>query len=217
MEENQLIKTYKDRLRIFLILYYFSENYHEPKTPNLKKLFTSEVRIQKLDFLLRNPDYLAFELLNLARGNTHNNQEIKEIIKEIFLKQEPVLRRIEMEKFFFGAYEDIDDVIAFLKSIELIEFSSTKNLELKITEKKYFITEKAITTLENKLPKLPALNWYVERLNLIKKYFGHKTGSQLKAMQYKIEEYETASWGDYINDIKAKVEKDFFELYGEKL
>lgn len=217
MEETEIIKTYKDRIRILLILYYFSEDYNTPENPNLKKLFTSEVRIQKLDFLLRNPDYLAFELLNLAKKGTCEKEEIKQVIKKIFENEEPVMRRLEMEKFFFGAYEDIDDVIAFLKSIDFIEFTSTKTLDLKTTEKKYFVTEKAIINLEDKLPKLSALIWYVERINLIKKYFGYMSGSELKAMQYKIEEYESASWGDYINDIQLKVEKAFFELYGEKL
>jgi hypothetical protein len=217
MQETEIIKTYKDRIRILLLIYYFSDDYYDPDNPHLKKILTSEVRIQKLDFLLRNPDYLAFELLNFAEKGTHHKHEIKKIVRQIFDDKEPVLRRLDMEKFFFGAYEDIDDVIAFLKSIEFIEFSSSKNLHLKTTEKKYFITEKAITNLENKLPKLPALNWYIERIALLKNYFGNMTGSELKAMQYKIEEYESASWGDYISDIQAKVESAFFNQFGENL
>jgi len=217
MEESEIIKTYKDRIRILLILYFFSEDYFDTEKPQRKKILTSEVRIQKLDFLLRNPDYLAFELLNLAKRGKSEKAEIKRIVKKIFEDKEPILRRLDMEKFFFGAYEDIDDVIGFLKSIEFIEFSSTKSLDLKTTEKKYYLTERATINIENKLPKLTALAWYVERLNLIKKYFGHMTGSGLKAMQYKIEEYESASWGDYINDIRSKVEETFFELFGEKL
>lgn len=31
-----------------------------------------------------------------------------------------------MERFFFGAYEDLDDIVAFLKAYNFIEFESEK-------------------------------------------------------------------------------------------
>jgi hypothetical protein len=217
MDETELIRRYKNRLRIFLIIYYFGEDYFDEANPHLRKILTAEVKIQKVDFLLRNPDYLAFVLLNLAKAGKHDKNEIKEIVKEIFHNGEPVLRKLDMEKLFFGAYEDIDDVIGFLKSIELVEFSSNKSLDLKTTDKRYYITDKAVDKVAQKLPELPALQWYVDRLNLIKKFFGHLTGNELRVMQYKIEEYKTASWGDYIEDIQEKVSQQFFELYGESL
>ena len=64
------------------------------------------MNIQKLDFLLRNPDYFAYELLHYARENQTQKDEVKQLVKEIFNSNEPELRRLEMEKFFFGAYED---------------------------------------------------------------------------------------------------------------
>lgn len=218
MDETEIIKTYKNRLRIFLIIYYFSEDYFEATTPHLKKRLTSEIKIQKVDFLLRNPDYFAFELLNLAAtANTQDQTEIKEIVKEIFQNREPVLRKLDMEKFFFGAYEDIDDVIGFLKGIGLIEFSSTKTLDLKTIDKRYFITDEAINKMNHRFTQLPALHWYQNRLSLIKKFFGHLSGHELKVRQYEIEEYKTADWGDYIEDIQEKVSEQFFILFGEKL
>lgn len=218
MDETEIIKTYKNRLRIFLIIYYFSEDYFEGATPHLRKILTSEIKIQKVDFLLRNPDYFAFELLNLAAtANTQDQTEIKEIVKEIFQNREPILRKLEMEKFFFGAYEDIDDVIGFLKGIGLIEFSSTKTLDLKTIDKRYFITDEAINKMNYRFTQLPALHWYQNRLNLIKKFFGHLSGHELKVRQYEIEEYKTADWGDYIEDIQEKVSEQFFTLFGEKL
>ena len=64
-----------------------------------------------------------------------------------------------MEKFFFGAYEDIDDVIAFLKSIDFIDFTSKKRVDLKtIIEKKYFITQYAIDKFERVIDTLPAIS-----------------------------------------------------------
>jgi hypothetical protein len=76
------IRVYKDRIRIFFILYFFSENYNDPRYPSLKKVFRTEVKLQKIDFLLRNPDYLAYELLALAKTNQADKSEIKKIHQE---------------------------------------------------------------------------------------------------------------------------------------
>lgn len=216
MDEEYSIRNYKDRLRIFLIIYYFAEDYSDNTNSSYKKLFKSEVRIQKIDFLLRNPDYLAFELLNIAKSDNSKSYEIKVIVKDIFKTEEPTIRRLEMERFFFGAYEDIDDVIGFLKSIGFIDFSSKKNSELKTVEKRYFITEKAIKKMES-ISSFSSLEWYIERCLLVKRYFGDCTGTQLKIAQYQIAEYRDTSYNSYIGSIQGMVVDEYFKLYNEKL
>lgn len=217
MDESDKIRSYKDRLRIFMILYLFSEDYVDEEHPLRKKLFKSEVRIQKIDFLIRNPDYLAYELLSRARNNSNIRIEIKDEIKEIVKEKEPVLRRLEMERFFFGAYEDIDDVIAFLKSIGFVEFSSKKSMDLKTIEKQYYITSLAIENFEKKIDSLSALKWYVNRCSLIKRYFGDLKGTDLKVSQYKIEEYRNTSYKEVIGSIYPLVVEEFSNLYNEVL
>ena len=217
MDENEKIRNYKDRLRIFLILYVFGEPYSDSNFPNLIRIFKSEQRIQKIDFLIRNSDYLSYELINIAKFDLSKQLEIKKIVIEIFKNKEPVLRRLEMERFFFGAYEDIDNVIAFLKSVDFIDFTSKKSIDLKTIEKKYFITKYAIDKFESTIQALPALNWYVERCELIKKYFGDLTGSQLRISQYQIDEYKNTSYREYIGGIQDNVITEFFNLYSVKL
>ncbi|MEZ7498176.1 hypothetical protein QO200_05425 [Flavobacterium sp. Arc3] len=217
MNEQDKIRSHKDKIRIFLILYYFSESYSDSDYPSRKKIFKSEVRIQKIDFLLRNPDYFAYELLNIAIKDDSKKPEIKQIIKEIFDKDEPVIRRLEMERFFFGAYEDIDDVIGFLKSIDFIDFSSKKSSDLKTIEKQYFITETAIAKIKNEISNFSSLQWYISRCELIKKYFGNLSGTQLKVSQYQIEEYRDTTYKNYIGSIKNMVVDDFKKLYNEQL
>ncbi len=135
MNETDKIRSYKDRFRIF-----FSKDHSDSSCPSRIKLFKSEIRIHKIDFLIRNPDYLAYELLNIAEKEESKKVEIKKIVKDIFGNNEPTLKRLEMERFFHGAYEDIDDVIGFLKSIDFIDFSSKKSSDLKTIEKRYYIT-----------------------------------------------------------------------------
>jgi hypothetical protein len=218
MDENEKIRTHKDRLRIFLILYVFSDPYTDTELPNVRKIFQSEQRIQKIDFLLRNPDYLCHELLEKAKSNSSLKAEIKAVVRNIFATKEPTIKRLEMEKFFFGAYEDIDDVIAFLKGIGFIDFSSKRRADLKTTiEKKYFITQYAIDKFESVIGSLPSIEWYVNRCNLIKKYFGDLSGSQLRISQYQIDEYKNTSYNEYIGSINGIVSSEFYNLYSEIL
>lgn len=217
MDENEEIRSYKDRLRVFLILYIFSDPFSDPQSPKIKRLFTSEQRIQKIDFLLRNPDYLSYELLNIAKEEPKLKEEIKVVIKGIFENNEPTIRRLEMEKFFFGAYEDIDDVIAFLTSIEFVKFTSRKNINLNTIEKKYFITQSAIDKFESSIDNLPSIKWYVERCKLIKKYFGDLSGNKLRILQYQIDEYRNTSYNEYIKGVKNTVKSEFYKLYSVEI
>jgi len=218
MNEFEKVRAYKDRLRIFLILYTFSEPHLDPDLPNVRRIFQSEQKIQKIDFLLRNPDYLCHELLEKAKINSKLQTTIKSIVKKIYLSNEPIIKRLEMEKFFFGAYEDIDDVIAFLHGFGFIYFSSKKRADLKNTiEKKYYINQYAIDKFEDVIDNLPAIQWYVERCNLIKKFFGDLSGSQLRISQYKVDEYKNTSYNEYIKSISEAVSSEFFNLYSEKL
>lgn len=217
MELEEHVRVYKDRLRIFLILYYFADDHSSEEFPEYKRVFKSEVRIQKLDFLLRNPDYLSYELLQLLSSRPELKEEIRLIIKSIYLSSEPQLRRLEMERFFFGAYEDIDDVISFLSSIDFIKFTSKKSSDLKTIEKQYFVTQYAISKVDSVINDLPAIQWYLNRCKLIKKYFGNLVGSKLKVSQYQIEEYRNTSFKKFIGEVSETVKNNFYLTYKERL
>lgn len=216
-DEFENIRIYKDRIRIFLILYIFSEEITEQNSTLYKKVFKSEVRLQKIDFLLRNPDYFSYELLLFAQEGKFDLDDVKTIVKEIFNTREPSIRRLEMERFFFGAYENIDDVISFLKSIDFIDYQSKRSTDMKKIDKHYYITQFAYEKFENSLKELPTIQWYINRCMLIKQYFGDLNGSQLKILQYQIEEYRNTSYKEYINDIQDEVKKIYLELCGEEL
>lgn len=212
------IRKYKDRIRIFLIIYFFSEQYNGQDFTDCCKVLHTEVKIQKLDFLIRNPDYLCFELLELYGRKDIDIMEIKKIIKDVFSSHEPQIRRLEMEKFFFGAYEDIDEIIAFLYSIGFVKFKMQRNGTLKLTEKNFYITKLAnekIKLLMN--DNISYLKWYIDRCLLIKKYFGEYSGTQLKNLQYQIDKYRDTTYKEYIQDIEDLVTQKYYEKFGEEL
>lgn len=211
------IRKYKDRIRIFYIIYFFSEMYAGSENEDCCKVLNTEVKIQKLDFLIRNPDYLCFELLEVCNRNDIDKNEIKGIVKNIFYSHEPQIRRLEMERFFFGAYEDIDEVIAFLVTVGFIKYKVQRNSVLKLTEKRYYVTNLADEKMKLPMDDMPYLKWYLDRCLLIKQYFGEYTGTQLKNLQYKIDQYRDTTYREYIRNIDDLVRQKYYEEFGEML
>ncbi|MGE7545886.1 hypothetical protein [Sporosarcina newyorkensis] len=216
------VNSYRSRLRILLILYFFSEDieFDSELRPELVKVFKSEVKIQKIDFLIRYPDYFASELLFLLE--TSNPQavkiEIKEIVRDIFRSKEPELRKEEMLRFFFGAYEDIDDIISFLVSRDFIKYESKRSIDGRVFDKVYYLTDFGINKIENEiLTSLNNANWYKERCRLIKRFFGDLSGSELKFRQYQHEEYKNTPLNQYINGVEEEVKNKFLKIFGEEL
>jgi hypothetical protein len=181
------------------------------------RVLYTETRIQKIDFLLRNPDYFALELLSLLPTKKYDRNQIKNVIIDIFKNREPEIRRLEMEKFFFGAYEDIDNVIAFLESYGFIVFKSKRNIELNVIDKQYYVTQYAVEKTDKVISEMDSLKWYIDRCKQIKQYFGDYTGTQLKDMQYEEETYRNTSYKEFIVDVQEKVKTIFRREFGENL
>lgn len=214
---KETIKTYRDSIRIFLVLFFCSEEYNDSSKPQFKKLFESEIKLQKIDFWVRNPDYFSYSLLDIAEKEPAKTQEIKSIVQKIFNDKEPEIRREEMERFIYGAYEDINNAVAFLDSVGLIYFDSKKDVDLRVRDKKYFITDLGVNRVIAHLPNLSFLKWYQERCLLIQKYFGDKKGTQLKDIQYQVEEYAKTPFRHTIPNISHLVKEKFYALFQEKL
>ena len=212
--EQDLIRYYKDRFRILLILYSFSE---ETEDVNFPRVFYSEIKVQAIDFFLRNPDYLALQLLSMAQNGEKDPAVIKSIVKKIYKDGEPDIRRVEMEKFFYGAYEDIDDIVAFLVSRGLIRYESKLRTNTTVSEKQYYLTAKAVASIEKAKNTLSATRWYFSRFKIIREFLGGSSGSELKAKQYQVEEYSATPYREKIQSIDEEVYEKYFELYGQNL
>lgn len=210
------LKKFRDRLRIIIILYTFCERLDEDN--GYYGVFRTEIKIQALDFLLRYPDFLSMELMDLMDNNPKiDREEVKSIIKKIYQNKEPEIRVEEMEKFFHGAYESIDDAIAFLVSVNFVRHESKRRIDGTKYEKNYYVTIGCVHKIESNLKTIPAVEWYFDRCNLIKEYFNQFSGSDLKTRQYKYSEYSNISYKSYIQNINEKVKNGFFERFKEQL
>ncbi|MGW3658022.1 hypothetical protein ACWD6R_21020 [Streptomyces sp. NPDC005151] len=81
-------------------------------------MLRAEGRLQKLDFWLRNPDYLADELLNdYEREKEAINLELAGGILD---SDEPEICAIRMLRYLFGAFEYIDQAMSILAAPRLV-------------------------------------------------------------------------------------------------
>jgi hypothetical protein len=152
----------------------------------------------------------------MTNDSTINKTEIQSIIKGIYQNEEPVLRRDEMQKFFYGAYESIDSVILFLKSVRFVDFDSKRRSDLQTYDKAYYITQRCIQQIENNLLNIASVKWYYDRCVLIKKYFGQFNGSELKKRQYRYKEYNVP-YTALIQNLNEQVRQSYYEHFNEEL
>lgn len=209
---------YRQRLRVLLILYFFSEPVDSDSTPRLASVFRSEVKMQKIDFLIRYPSYFCYELLRLYEESGSPSKEVvKAVVKQVFSNGEPELRTDHMRRFFYGAYEELDSIIAFLTSVNFVEFKIQKNAGLLSIKKEYYLTKFGLERIEQMLRHVPAAEWYFDRCGLIQEYFGDLSGTQLKNRQYAIEQYRDTPLNSYISDIETQVRTQFKSIFFEDL
>jgi hypothetical protein len=147
----------------------------------------SQLRLQALDFWLRNPDYLADELLN--EYDKTGDHALVEEAKRILDDREPEVRRLPMTKYLRGAYEPLDDVLAPLVTYGLVEHAATAG-QTRVREHDYWFMPPGEEFAEALLEAAPGVfGWYRDRAELISRVAGDDGGGKLKERQYEQDEY----------------------------
>ena len=75
----------------------------------------SELRLQALDFWLRNPDYLAEELLSKVETGAIDRSYLT-TVEHLLNDPEPDLHWYPMPRWHYGAYEALDDAFSVLSA-----------------------------------------------------------------------------------------------------
>lgn len=116
-------QPYRDALRVLFLI---RAGGSPPAIPvdGVVSISRSEARLHAMDFWVRNPDYLAEELLDLFQAT--GDRAFLTSTEAIFANEEPDLRRIPMIRYFFGAFERLDDTLSLLRSRELIRIEGIK-------------------------------------------------------------------------------------------
>jgi hypothetical protein len=172
------------------------------------KAIKSEKKIQALDFWVRNPDYLAHELLDQYERD--GDPELLRQAAAVMAGNEPDVRRLGMLRFFFGAFERIDDAIATLKTHGLADVRVRLRGNRPVQREYYLLREGNAKATD--LGPDDVLKWYSERAALVAKVAGGRSGDALKNAQYAVEQYEGTRWGEIIEPITSKVRERLTRL-----
>ncbi|MGL4863881.1 MAG: hypothetical protein ACRC4T_12255 [Cetobacterium sp.] len=195
MSEEMQIRCF----RILLIINKFSKD----------TLFKSELKLQKLEFFMRNMDHLiCFLLSSFLEGELNIKKE--DLKKEVdFMLKDPLFKSkiVEMKKFKYGAYEELDTHISLLKSLKLLRILGSQ-------PKVYQITSNGIEYLKE-IEKQENLLWYYKMVDLLYKYFGDILPTDLKNIQYKSDEYLNARWNTSINNEFEKLKVLYNKVFQE--
>ncbi len=161
---------------------------------------------------MRNPDYLADELLDLF----DKSGQVKYLVaaRKIFADNEPSIRKFPMIRYRFGAYEQIDDALSILRSCGLIKISGRKKVD-KVFETDFSLFPKAIETGAKIVEEYPILDWYPKRAQLVSEVAAGRGGAALKSQQYEKIEYAETKLGGVIPPVVDRV-RERLRLYDKK-
>ena len=163
----------------------------------------SQSRLQALDFWMRNPDYLANELLTEFEAS--GELDLVMIAKGIFDDREPDLRRLPMVRYLFGAFEPLDNALAILRAADLIRIKRDGVPGGKIREHLYLLTTAGEDALERISAAASELGWYRDRAGIVARVADAQGGKALKDRQYLQAEYAGTELSHVIQPITDRV------------
>jgi hypothetical protein len=163
----------------------------------------AELRLQALDFWLRNPDYLAGELLAMAEAGDLSADEYLPVIEDLLESPEPDLHWYPMPRWHHGAYEAIDDAFSVLSAYGLAQVRRKGGIK-KTARSQFFLTDAGRAAVDE-LRTEKVLSWYTTQVKLVALVAGSDVGSMLKQRQYKQAEYARTKLGTKIAPIHAGV------------
>ncbi len=203
---------WQDSVRLLLLINAAAEPETEGESvpPSTVGVVHTQVRLQKLDFWVRNPDYLAYELMNeyVAAPDV---PRLLELAAEILESEEPDLRRFPMLRYKYGAFEELDDALAPLVERGLLRKTQVLGRE-RVVEHIYFLLERGRQVAQSTVTEAPALAWYVERTRLVVDLVDGLGGTQLKDRQYLLRDYADTPWGQHIGPITEQARERLREL-----
>ena len=174
--------------------------------------FTPEYLFQKLDFLMRYPRHLAYELAELHRlgvPSATNGEDVVADIRSILRDNEPELRTDAYRKFWRGAYERLDAVESWWLSRRLVFVRAELRGDAP-PQKHYFLTPAVAVIAERLRHEVVHARWYSARAQLLHRYFGGLSAAAIKSLQYDLPGYREAQLGAPIPDIPDELVRTAF-------
>lgn len=200
--EGRTTSVYQDAVRLLLLINAAAGPIPDPPPTEAPSdavsVLHSQVLLQKLDFWLRNPDYLADELI--TRFESGGNSEDLDLARGILESEEPEVRSYQMLRYLFGAYEPLDEALSVLRTPGLV-IRRKHGKSSRTTQHDYYLTTSGKSAAQEIVDKAPELSYYVERSLLVADLAAGRRGSALRDIQYLQPEYADAELGTHIASI----------------
>lgn len=168
----------------------------------MAQVIRSERRLQALDFWLRNPDYLADELVTAVEAGLLDVGYL-DVAERLLTDPEPAWHHYPMPKWFYGAYEEVDDAFAILQAYRL-GLVRRRGAPPKPLRNQFLLTDFGAEKADE-LAGTDVLSWYTRQAKLVHLVAGSDSGTQLKERQYAQDAYADAIWGTTIGSISEQV------------
>jgi hypothetical protein len=165
----------------------------------------SEKKLQALDFWLRNPDYLADEIVRAVIGGKLDKAML-EAARQMLDSEEPSLRHYPMPKWLYGAYEPLDDAMSLLE-VHGLAMTARIGVPGNVRRTQLFLTSAGLEAAKEIANSTGPLQWYAQQAEVVLTVAGSDTGSQLKLRQYEQAEYAGTGLGSAIAAIHEHVRK----------
>ncbi len=170
------------------------------------------VRLQKLDFWLRNPDYLADELLN--DYETSREEPLLAMAASILDSEEPEVRRYPMLRNRFGAWENIDNAMAVLRGAGLAVRKRRGTIE-RVRQSDYYLLDEGRRVARDIVATDSVFQYYVDRVDLVVRLADGLGGTQLKKRQYLQREYADTPLHEHISTVAPRARARLAALQAE--
>jgi hypothetical protein len=177
---------------------------------NAYRLMRGQARLQALDFWMRNPDYLADELLGIFDADRSQTWALR-TAQTIFTDREPAIRRLPMAKWRFGAYERLDDTLAIMTSRGLVVHKPEAG-PVSVREHLYWLTNDGHQAAEDLQESDAVFLWYAQRADLVGRLAKGRGGTALKDRQYEQAEYKRTNPRALIASIEPRVRQRLADL-----
>lgn len=186
--------------------------------PQAVRVIRATSRLVKLDFWVRNPDYLADELLTDIEEGSLGAAVGLPHAERMLTGSAPLLHLYPMQRYKYGAWELPDNAFAVLKYLGLADQKRVRDLGAEgdaRARRDYFLFSDGATRVVEMRAQVHQTEWYDQQTDAIALLTVGSTGAAAKLRQYDQPDYASTPIGATIGPILHRVRKRFVEIAGQ--
>ncbi|MFF2308170.1 hypothetical protein ACFVVP_37390 [Streptomyces sp. NPDC058128] len=177
----------------------------EDEPPTAVRVIQAQRKLAKLDFLVRNPDYLADQIITACEEGRLTRDRLLDA-RAVLEEREPELHTYRMLRNKHGAYESMNNALAVLRHPGLIKVvRAGKSSDTHVRRRDYYLLSTGAAFAERLRNEVPVLAWYDQQVLYVRMVTEGMSAEQLKALQYEHAEYAGTPVGQIIAGIAERV------------